>query len=163
MSVTERADDADTNRRDMDVVERSRGYFESSCLTRLAGRLRCRSIPTPRESTGQRPGRMQTMPANGARKNSALRDTANTPFRRRFRFLGPTWRRVRRCAVHHHLDAEIISYVVTQASLARSTRLSTSTAQEAAIQRWHSAAAIRLMQLRAKLAFPPTVAQSAER
>src|SRR6476659_6983398 len=97
---------------------------------------------------------MQTMPENGARKNSALRDTANTPFRRRFRFLGPTWRRVRRCAVHHHLDAEIISYVVTQASLARSTRLSTSTAQEAAI---------RLMQLRAKLAFPPTVAQSAER
>jgi len=78
-SVTEGADDADTNRRDMDVVERPSGYFESSGLTRLAGRLRCRSVPTPRESTGQRSGGMQTVPANGAWKSSALGDTANTP------------------------------------------------------------------------------------
>jgi hypothetical protein len=56
VNVTEGTDDADTNRRDMDVVERPRGYFESSGLTPLAGRLRCRSMPTPRESIGQRSG-----------------------------------------------------------------------------------------------------------
>jgi hypothetical protein len=36
VNVTEGADDADTSRRDMDVVERPRGYFESSGLTPLA-------------------------------------------------------------------------------------------------------------------------------
>jgi hypothetical protein len=40
VSVNEGAGDADTDRRDMDVVEQLGGYFESSGLTRLAGRLR---------------------------------------------------------------------------------------------------------------------------
>ena len=63
--------------------------------------------------------------------------------------------------VHHHLDAEIISYVVTQASLARSTRLFRINRSGSGHRALAFGGAIRLMQLRAKLAFPPSVAQSA--